>query len=199
MDHVTKISAHHKNAYGQDPVMVTSAVNRLRPLDEATKGRGTKKKGQKPSSTACDVANAFLKVQFYPRLLETECIQDCNKSKLERDYFKSLSIVSAKYNCSRLDHRRIPFPYNISESLAHLKKQLKINTTDWKEIRLIQDGQETYFAREERFGTGFTLYYIPVFPLYSMLHSSSDKKNHESADLRVCLSVSGSCNSLLSY
>ncbi|PZQ93348.1 MAG: hypothetical protein DI539_31770, partial [Flavobacterium psychrophilum] len=95
MDHVTKISTNHKIANRKEPVAVTSAIGRLRELDEASKGRGATQKGQKPGSTACDVANAFLKVQFYPRLLETECIQGCNNKKLERDYFKSLSIVSS--------------------------------------------------------------------------------------------------------
>jgi hypothetical protein len=48
---------------------------------------------------------------------------------------------------------------------------------DWEEIRLVQDSKKTYFVSEERYNTGATLFYIPVSPLYRILHDPKRKAN----------------------
>ncbi|MGE6397361.1 hypothetical protein [Chryseobacterium scophthalmum] len=115
-------------------------------------------------------------MQFYPRLQEPEMIEHCDKLQLEREFFKSLSTVSKKLNVKKARFRNLPFPYNISESLIHLREQLKLNSGEWKEIRLIKDGNCTFFAKEERYDTGMTLYYIPVIPLYTILYNKNTAK-----------------------
>lgn len=171
MNHAKKICANFKTANSSKPVTTSPPVGRIRKMDETTERcRGTAQ-GQTAVRSTHDVANAFLAVQFYPRLHEPEIGENYDSLKLEREFFKSLSKISKKLKIEKLDCTDLPFPYNISESMLHLKKQLKISRDDWREIRLIFDGNSIYFAKEERYNTGCTLYYIPVIPLYAILHN----------------------------
>ncbi|MFC3157142.1 hypothetical protein ACFOEQ_00465 [Chryseobacterium arachidis] len=53
---------------------------------------------------------------------------------------------------------------------------MKQHKQDWKEIRLIHHENKTYFAKERRYDTGHSLYYIPVIPLYTVLQKSKSKE-----------------------
>lgn len=176
MNHAEKISANGKTAHRSKPVTTSPPVGRVRKLDETTQRCGRTAQGQTAVRSTCDVTNAFLAMQFYPRLHEPEIGEDYNAIKLEREFFKSLSNISKKLNINKLDCTDVPYPYNISASLAHLKTQLKLSMNDWREIRLVNDGQSTFFAREENYDTGSTLYYIPVIPLYTVLHKKETAK-----------------------
>lgn len=176
MNHAKKISANGKTAHSSKPVTTSPPVVRVRKLDETPEGCRRNSKGQTAVRSAHDVTNAFLAMQFYPRLQEPEIGENYDSSKLEREFFKSLSNISKKLNITKLHSTGMPFPYNISESMVHLKKQLKLSLDDWREIRLINDGNSTFFAKEERYNTGCTLYYIPVIPLYTILHNKKTVK-----------------------
>ncbi|WP_333621058.1 hypothetical protein [Sphingobacterium multivorum] len=176
MNHAEKISANGKSAHRSKPVTTSPPVGRVRKVDETTQRCRRTAQGQTAVRSTCDVTNAFLAMQFYPRLHEPEIGEDYNVIKLEREFFKSLSNISKKLNITNLDCTDLPYPYNISASLANLKKQLKLSMNDWREIRLVNDGQSTFFAREERYDTGCTLYYIPIIPLYTILHKKETAK-----------------------
>jgi len=176
MNHAEKISANGKTTYRSKSVTTSPPVGRVRKLDETTERCRRTPQGQTAVRTTCDVTNAFLVMQFYPRLQEPEIGEKYDSLKLEREFFKSLSNISKKMNITKLDCTGVPFPYNISESLAHLKKQLKLGMNDWNEIRLVNNGDSTFFAKEERYDTGSTLYYIPVIPLYTILHKKETAK-----------------------
>nr|WP_315142483.1 hypothetical protein [uncultured Flavobacterium sp.] len=60
--------------------------------------------------------------------------------------------------------------------------KLKQNNANWENLRLVQDSKKTFFTSEERYSTGTTLYYIPIVPLFQMLH---DPKRKKSAQLLV--------------
>ncbi len=170
MNYAKTVSRNGKATEKIKRVAVVSTVGAVRAVDEKTKGcRGTAER-QTEVRTSCDVTNAFLKFRFYPRLQETEIVQDCNRMKMDRDFKKSLSLIAKKFKLTVPDCTHIPFPYNISESMAHLKEQLKKEVADWQEVRLIHHHNSTYFAKEDRYDTGMTLYYIPVVPLYNILH-----------------------------
>lgn len=172
MNYANTVSRNGKATKKRKPSSTAQTVGAVRTVDEKTKGCRGNPKGQTEVCTACDVANAFLGMRFPPRLQETETIQDCDRLKMDRDFKKSLSLIAKKFNLSLQDCGNIPFPYNIAESMADLKKQLKKAETDWKEVRLIHHNNSTYFAKEDRYDTGMTLYYIPVIPLYNILHNS---------------------------
>lgn len=171
MNYANTVSRNGKATKKSKRVAVVSTAGTVRAMDEKTERcRGTAE-GQSQVRTACDVTNAFLKFRFYPRLQETEIVQDCDRLKMDRDFFKSLSLIAKKFSLTVPDCTHIPFPYNISESMAHLKKQLKKEVIEWKEVRLIHHHNSTYFAKEDRYDTGMTLYYIPVVPLYNILQN----------------------------
>ncbi len=177
MNHATKISADGKTSYSRKPVTTAPPVGRVHEMDETSKRCRRTPQGQTAVRTTCDVTNAFLKVQFYSRLQEPEIGEKHHSTKLEREFYQSLSMISKKLNISAQDCKSLPFPYNVSESLKHFKEQLKIHTNDWKEIRLVNDGTSTFFAREDRYNTGSTLYYIPVIPLYTILNKRKTAKS----------------------
>ncbi|MFV8367796.1 hypothetical protein [Flavobacterium sp. XS1P27] len=54
--------------------------------------------------------------------------------------------------------------------------KLKQNNANWDNLRLVQDSKKTFFTSEERYSTGTTLYYIPIVPLFLMLHDPKRKK-----------------------
>ncbi|PMX76362.1 hypothetical protein C1Y21_34515, partial [Pseudomonas sp. MPR-R2A3] len=54
--------------------------------------------------------------------------------------------------------------------------------SNWDSLQLVQDRMKTFFISEERYQTGSTLYYIPVMPLFEMLH---DPKRKRTAHLLV--------------
>lgn len=170
MKHAKTIYRNGKNAEERNSAPTAQAVGRVRPLDKKAKGRRRNTQGQKQVCTANDVTNAFLTMQFLPRLQEIDEVQNCDKSKMEREFYTSLSNICEKFEIKLPDFRDLPFPYNISESLSALRFVLKRNNKDWKEVRLIFDNNSTYFAKKERYDTGMTLYYIPVIPLYTLLH-----------------------------
>ncbi|REC62272.1 hypothetical protein DRF65_11200 [Chryseobacterium pennae] len=115
-------------------------------------------------------------MKFLSRLQETEVVQGCDKTKLEREFYDSLSIVTEKYGITVQDSKAMPFPYNISAALADLRAKLKKTILDWKEIRLIHHRNRTFFAHEDRFNTGMTLYYIPVIPLHTILEENQSSQ-----------------------
>lgn len=170
MNHAKKISRNNKIAEQTAIRKPLQAVGRVRSLDETPKGCRRSAKGQTEAPAPTDVANAFLKVSFLPRLGESDFIQACDKTKMEMDFYKSISIVEKKYNISIQDCKRIPFPYNIYRSLRELRIKMKYCTADWRELRLIHFNNSTFFAQEDRFNTGMTLYYIPVIPLHTLLN-----------------------------
>lgn len=171
MDHAKTISRNGKITEKRNSASTAQAVEQFRQLDEQTKGCRGNPQGQEKVCTSYDVANAFLKMQFPKRLHEIEEVQDNDKLKMEREFYKSLSNIIKKFELEIQDFRNIPFPYNISESLKALRLGLMNNKEDWKDVRLIHANNSTYFAREERYCTGMTLYYIPVIPLYTLLQS----------------------------
>lgn len=176
MNNAKQISTHRQNATKTGRATAISSISRICEMDVPSKRCRRTQKGQEKVCPPTDASNAFLKVQFYPRLQEPEIVEDCNKSKLERDFFKSLSNLSQKYGLSLQHCTDIPFPYNISESIAEVRNQMKRQKVEWKEIRLIYHENSTYFAKEERYDTGHSLYYIPVIPLYTVLHKSKTKQ-----------------------
>lgn len=161
---------------------------RVYELDEAGQGQFGNPKRQKKIRSSESNSNAFLKTTFLPKLKENETANSLSqrkKNKMERDFFKSLSQMSEHYNISQSVHTNLEFPYNLSLSFFHSQKQIKKKIKNWQDITLKKKGNDIYFVSEERCNTGMTLFYIPVVPLYKMLHSRKDKKTAQLL-LSVC-------------
>ncbi|EJG02023.1 hypothetical protein [Flavobacterium sp. F52] len=162
---------------------VVQAAQRVRPMDAKTKGcqRGSKRQTQ--VSTCGNAANGFLKTSFLPRLKETETVQDCMETaKTHKDFYKSLSLLAEHYNIEPMQTNQFEYPYNMALAIWDIEEKLKQSVLNWQELRLVQDSKKTYFISEEKYNTGTTLYYIPIEPLYQMLH---DPKRKRSAQLLI--------------
>ena len=157
---------------------VVPTVERVRQLDAKTKGRKRNSKRQTEISTNENVANGFLKNSFLPKLKETKKVQACKKTaKTENDFYKSLSQLAEHYKIELMQTNQFEYPYNMALAIWDIEKKLKQRVLNWEEIRLVQDSKKTYFISEEKYNTGTTLYYIPIEPLYQMLHDPKRKRN----------------------
>lgn len=157
---------------------VAPPVKRVRQLDAKTKRCERSTQRQTQVSTHSDVANGFVKCSFLPKLKETKIVQACKKSdKTERDFFQSLSKLAEHYSIEPIPTKDFAYPYNMALVMADVEGKLKSKVLDWEEIRLVQDSKKTYFVSEERYNTGATLFYIPVSPLYHLLHNKKRKEN----------------------
>lgn len=157
---------------------VVSTVERVHQLDAKTKGRKRNSERQTEISSNENVANGILKTSFLPKLKETNSVQACKKTaKTERDFHKSLSQLAEYYKIEPMQTNQFEYPYNIALAIWDIEEKLKKRVQNWQEIRLVQDSKKTYFISEEKYNTGTTLYYIPIEPLYQMLHDPKRKRN----------------------
>lgn len=169
---------NHPHSRTETATAIAPAVERVRPMDATPKGRKRSEERQAQVRTGGDVANGFLKCTFLPKLQVAETVQACTESrKTERDFYQSLSKMAAHYGIEPMQARQYPYPYNMALSMSDMAEKLKQKVLDFEAIRLVQDSKQTYLVSGERYDTGTTLFYIPVAPLYRMLHSRRHKRN----------------------
>ncbi|MDX6182373.1 hypothetical protein SGQ44_08095 [Flavobacterium sp. Fl-77] len=169
--------------YNQNPTAVQTTdfaqtVGRVRRLDAKTQRCKRNSERQTEISTHGNVANGFLKTTFLPKLQENNMAQACKETvKMERDFYNSLSKLAEHYKIVPIQTNQFKYPYNVALAIWDMEEKLKERVLNWEEIRLIQDSKKTYFVSEERYNTGSTLFYIPVSPLYRLLHDKNKKAN----------------------
>lgn len=157
---------------------IVPTVERVCQLVAKTKGRKRNSERQTEISSNTNVANGFLKTSFLPKLKETNSVQPCKKTvKTERDFYTSLSQLAEHYKIEPIQTNQFEYPYNMALAIWDIEEKLKQRVLNWQEISLIQDSKKTYFISEERYNTDTTLYYIPIEPLYQMLHDPKRKRN----------------------
>lgn len=157
---------------------VVQKVERVRPMDAKAQRceRGSKRQTQ--GSPCGNVANGFLKTVFLPRLKETQTVQACQETvKTESNFYQSLSKLAGHYKIEPMQTSQFQYPYNMALAIWDTEEKLKQSVLNWQELRLVQDSKKTYFISEEKYNTGTTLYYIPIEPLYQMLHDPKYKRN----------------------
>jgi hypothetical protein len=157
---------------------VVPTTQRVCPLDAKTKRCKRDSERQPQISTNANVANGFLKTSFLPKLKETKMVQACKKTaKTEKDFYTSLFQLAEHYKIEPMQTSQFDYPYNMALAIWDIEEKLKQRVLNWQEIRLLQDSRKTYFISEEKYNTGTTLYYIPIEPLYQMLHDPKLKRN----------------------
>jgi hypothetical protein len=157
---------------------VVPTAQRVHPLDAKTKRCKRDSERQTQISTNGNVANGFLKTSFLPKFKESKTIQACEKTpKMQRDFYTSLSKLVEHYKIEPMQTSQFGYPYNMALAIWDMEEKLKERVLNWQEIRLLQDSTKTYFISEEKYNTGTTLYYIPIEPLYQMLHDPKRKRN----------------------
>ncbi|MBN8785459.1 MAG: hypothetical protein J0I84_00060, partial [Terrimonas sp.] len=168
---------HHSNATKAKTKKAVQTVERVHSIGTTHKGCTRNRQRQTEVRSGANVANAFLKTTFLPKL-EIKSVQPrMEAEKIETDFYKSLCAVARHYNgFEPMDTRAFGFPYNLALSVWEVENHLKRYVRNWNSLRLVQDDKgKTFFISEEQYNTGATLYYIPVVPLYKMLRNRETK------------------------
>jgi hypothetical protein len=158
---------------------VTQTVGRVCTMDAKTKGRRPSAKRQTEIRTDSNATNGILKCTFLPKLKTAQSVQACQKT--ERDFYNSLSNLTEHYSIEPMQTRKdYGYPYNMVLAMWDMDTQMKRSLRNWDGFKLIQDSKKTFLTSEERYDTGTTLFYIPIVPLFEMLH---DKQRKHTAHL----------------
>jgi len=158
---------------------VAPTVGRVRTMDAKTKRRRPSTERQTEIRTDSNATNGFLKCTFLPKLKTAQSVQACEKS--ERDFYQSLSKLAEHYSIEPMPTRQdYGYPYNMVLAMWDMDTQIKRSLRNWDGFKLIQDSKKTFLTSEERYDTGTTLFYIPIVPLFEMLH---DKQRKHTAHL----------------
>jgi hypothetical protein len=170
----------YKNTRRKKATATSSAISGVCIMDEKTKRCRRNTKGQKEIRSCEPTADGFLRTKILPKLLAESEKKPTKINKLENDFYRSLLSLTQHYQVKPSENPLLAYPYNVAVSLSETKKFLKENTRNWSDLQIIQDSKKIFLISEERFSTGATLYYIPVFPLFLML---KDRRNQKTAHL----------------
>lgn len=173
---------HHIGSYQhtrtETATAVAPTVGRVRQLATKTKGRKPSAKGQTEIRTDSNATNGILKCTFLPKLKTAQSVQACKgTAKTERDFYKSLSKLAEHYGIEPMQTKDFGFPYNIALGMWDMEAKVNRTNINWDSFKLLQDSKKTFLVSEERYNTGTTLYYIPIVPLFRMLHDKGRKHN----------------------
>jgi len=159
---------------------VTPTTQRICHLDAKTQRRKRSSERQTQISACSNASDGFLRTSFLPKLQDNKTVQASQKTvKMQKDFYASLSNLSNHYKIKAMQTNQFEYPNNIALAIWDMEEKLQHNVLNWQKIRLVQDKEKTYFISEEKYNTGTTLYYIPIEPLYQMLHDPKRKRNSQ--------------------
>ena len=165
---------------------ITPTIGRVFTIASKTKDSERNTERQTKIRTHSNASNGFLKWRFLPKQEEIPTIQDGKEmEKTERDFYKSLSNFAKQYNVEPMPTQELEFTYNIALGLWDIENKIKQTNEDWNSFKLIRNDKNIHFVKEEKYVTGTTLYYIPIVPLFQMLHDKNCKRNAQLL-LSVC-------------
>lgn len=157
----------------ETPISALSAVSRVWQGTEPDTGREGRDPQQVTVSPAGYVADSFLKHQFLPLYDDYNSLQ--KDDTITGGVLNSLSILAVSYSISQLDVSDKPYPYNIL--LAHWNAQKQLQRMPGKpELFIVEDeARQVKMATRQSATRSYSLYYIPVLPLYRLLKSKENK------------------------
>ena len=165
---------------------ITPTIGRVFTMASKTKDSERNTERQTKIRTHSNASNGFLKWRFLPKQEEMPTIQDGKEmEKIERDFYKSLSQFAKQYNVEPMQTQEFDFPYNIAVGLWDIENKMKQVNEDWSQFKLMRNDKNIHFVKEEKYSTGTSLYYIPIVPLFQMLHDKNCKMNAQLL-LSVC-------------
>lgn len=182
MNHATTYHiGNNKNTRRKTAKTVEQTTLRVFKMDGTDKGCTGNPKRQTPVCANSHASNGFLKTKFLPKLKTAQSLQASERtSKMEREFYISLSRLSKHYGIELLDTGQFSYPYNIALSLWNAKTQLKNKVNNLENLQFVQETKKHFLMAKESCNVGLTLFYIPVVPLFSML---KDKRRTKTAQL----------------
>lgn len=143
-----------------------------------TRRRSSKRKRAQSSATA-NGRNGFLNYCFEP-IRADSTPQLNNQKQIERDFFQSLSNLCQLYNFQVPQVDDHIYPLNVTVAFKDIEKKLAQFDKDLG-IAIIEDKNRTAtIITFKSFNTGYTLYYVPIRPLWDLL---KDRKRQRTAEL----------------
>jgi hypothetical protein len=144
-------------------------------------GRSVRTKKRRSSSqsqpatqrTGAAAGTGFLNQHYWPVTDDLPGLIT-DQQKIEREFFTSLSYLSAVYGFTPADTSGFPYPYNISAAYQEVNRRLA--TEDIITIIARNDDGEVCLATLKSAGTGRLLYYLPVRPLFAILRNRRNRK-----------------------
>jgi hypothetical protein len=174
---------HHSAAQRRKATFAAQKYSKLH--GRACKGKGClpNKKGYAAIRPDSHVANGFLKCSFMPKL-EGKAMHD-NDSEAEAEFYNSVSLLCNHYDITPMATRFLGYPYNAAIALWDIREQLIAKRSDSVFVEIVKTNSGTVnLATKENFDSNYSLFYIPVLPLYYLLKD----KEHTKAG-QVLLSV----------
>ncbi|MBT2559856.1 hypothetical protein J7E50_18205 [Pedobacter sp. ISL-68] len=180
MNHATTYRiGNSKNTRRKKGATVEPTASGICTLDGAHKRCAGNQERQKAIRTDSHASNGFLKTSFLPKLKMEQSLQTHQQtSKLEREFYISLSRLAKHYGIELLETGQFSNPYNIALSIWDAKTKLQNNVYNLENLQLAQEKNKTFLMTQECCNTGLTLYYIPALPLFAML---KDKRRRKTA------------------
>ncbi|WP_343642361.1 hypothetical protein [Chryseobacterium sp.] len=165
---------------------VTQAIGRICQLASKTKDNKRNTERQAEICTDSNASNGFLKCRFLPKYTEPSSLKnDIRITKIEGNFYKSLSNLAHLYRIEPTHTRDFKFPYNIALAMWDIENKFNQIDEDWKSFKLIQNNKKIYFAKQESYFTSTFLFYIPIVRLFHMLKDKTCKRNGQLL-LSVC-------------
>lgn len=115
--------------------------------------------------TAEPAAYGFLNNSFAPKYIPAEALP--KRRETVRDFFKSLTQLKKHYGIRLDDFRSLPYPYNILLAREEAGKAISKKHRQ-REVFIIEQDQQISLSVKEGFRRDYSLYYIPVAPVYRL-------------------------------
>jgi hypothetical protein len=132
--------------------------------------RSTDRKGQSGLCADQPFAHGFLNHRFLPLCSVDESVLPKDRN-VERDFFRSLSMLAKAYYFEPMDVSSKTYPYNVL--LAHWDAQLKIEAANpMTKLVIVQRKGKTVLTTKTVYDTGSTMFYVPVIPLHRLIKDS---------------------------
>lgn len=145
-------------------------------LHAASEGCTPGAKGQAAGRACSTAADGFLRAVFPPALKEKK--QQRSKAQIAcitEGFSCALRQLAHHYGIAT-DYPEDIYPNGVAAILRKLQEELKATTPCFQGLRLVHNSHKVFLIAEERYNTGTYLYYIPVVPLYKMLHNKPRRK-----------------------
>lgn len=150
-----------------------SAIGRLQPGTQPPAGRKGCEQEQVTLRSAGTAADGFLKYQFLPLCAENyDLPQDRG---ITEGVLNSLSFLTQYHPLEHLDVSGMAYPYNILLAHWNAERQLRKNGSNLELFIVEDETKEMKVATKQTASRSYSLYYIPVLPLYGLLKSRKNK------------------------
>lgn len=148
----------------------TSAIRRVRHVHRPPARRKRSTAKQTSQRTPVINGNGFLNHCFRPFW----GINLPSWKQMEKEFLDSVSHLCALYHWPLPEITGIAFPQNVTEAYRQVKERLKEYKMDSIIIR--DKKRRACLATVKGYDTGYTLYYIPVRPLWLLLQNKEQKE-----------------------